>query len=127
MDRTRFIVALLIVSILLIGLASATLADEKYSSDRAFKAMSVEYDDNEHDYDHVFKAKPRGKEVVPPVDPEVFHPCHQHLIMKHGIHLHVGMTFEGLVEREAWVFVYVFAPLPIVGATGSPGNPIAIL
>ena len=33
------------------------------------------------------------------------------------------MTFEGLVEREA----YVFAPLPIVGATGSPGNPIAIL
>ena len=66
-------------------------------------------------------------EVVPPVDPEVFHPCHQHLIMKHGIHLHEGMTFEGLVEREAWVFAYVFAPLPIVGATGSPGNPIAVL
>ena len=66
-------------------------------------------------------------EVVPPVDPEVFHPCHQHLIMKHGIHLHEGMIFEGLVEREAWVFVYVFVPLPIVGATGSPGNPIAVL
>ena len=44
-----------------------------------------------------------------------------------GEHLHEGMTFEGLVEREAYVFVYVFAPLPIVGATGSPGNPIAIL
>ena len=40
-------------------------------------------------------------EVVPPVDPEVFHPCHQHLIMENGIHLHEGMTFEGLVEREA--------------------------
>ena len=66
-------------------------------------------------------------EVVPPVDPDVFHPCHQHLIMKHGIHLHEGMTFEGLVEREAWVFVYIFVPLPIVGATGSPGNPIAVL
>jgi kynurenine formamidase len=66
-------------------------------------------------------------EVVPPVDPEVFHPCHQHLIMRHGIHLQEGMTFEGLVEREAWVFAYVFAPLPIVGATGSPGNPIAVL
>jgi hypothetical protein len=37
------------------------------------------------------------------------------------------MTVEGLVEREAYVFVYDFAPLPIVGATGSPGNPIAIL
>ena len=66
-------------------------------------------------------------EVVPPVDPEIFHPCHQHLIMENGIHLHEGMTFEGLVERQAWVFAYVFAPLPIVGATGSPGNPIAML
>lgn len=46
---------------------------------------------------------------------------------KNGIHLHEGMTFEGLIEREAWVFAYVFAPLPIVGATGSPGNPIAVL
>jgi kynurenine formamidase len=66
-------------------------------------------------------------DVVPPADPEVFHPCHQHLIMKHGIYLHEGMTFEGLVERDAYVFVYVFVPLPIVGATGSPGRPIAIL
>ena len=41
-------------------------------------------------------------EVVPPVDPEVFHPCHQHLIMENGIHLHEGMTFEGLVEKGAW-------------------------
>ena len=32
-----------------------------------------------------------------------------------------------LAEREAYVFVYVFVPLPIVGATGSPGNPLAIL
>jgi hypothetical protein len=66
-------------------------------------------------------------EVVPPVDPEIFHPCHQHLIMENGIHLHEGMTFEGLIKRRAWVFAYVFAPLPIVGATGSPGNPIAVL
>lgn len=65
--------------------------------------------------------------VVPPVDPEVFHPCHQHLIMKHGIYLHEGMVLDGLAEREAYVFVYVFAPLPIVGATGSPGNPLAVL
>jgi len=66
-------------------------------------------------------------EVVPPVDPEIFHPCHQHLIMENGIHLHEGMTFEGLIKRRAWVFAYVFAPLPVVGATGSPGNPIAVL
>ena len=66
-------------------------------------------------------------EVVPPVDPDVFHPCHQHLIMENGIYLHEGMTFEGLVERNAYEFAYVFAPLKIVGATGSPGNPIAVL
>jgi len=66
-------------------------------------------------------------DVVPPVDPEVFHPCHQHLIMKHGIYLHEGMVLDGLAEREAYVFVYVFAPLQIVGATGSPGNPLAVL
>jgi hypothetical protein len=66
-------------------------------------------------------------EVVPPVDPEVFDSCHQHLIIENGIHLQEGMTFEGLIEREASVFAYVFAPLPIVGATGSPGNPIAVL
>jgi kynurenine formamidase len=66
-------------------------------------------------------------DVVPPADPEVFHPCHQHLIMKHGIYLHEGMTFEALVERGVWVFVYVYVPLPMVGATGSIGKPVAIL
>jgi kynurenine formamidase len=66
-------------------------------------------------------------EVVPPVDPEVFHPCHQHLIMENGIYLHEGMTFEGLIARNAYEFAYIFAPLKIVGATGSPGNPIAVL
>jgi kynurenine formamidase len=66
-------------------------------------------------------------DVVPPADPEVFHPCHQHLIMKHGIYLHEGMNLDGVAERKAYVFVYIFAPLPIVGGTGSPGNPLAIL
>jgi kynurenine formamidase len=66
-------------------------------------------------------------EVVPPVDPEVFHPCHQHLIMENGIYLHEGMTFEGLIARGAYEFAYIFAPLKIVGATGSPGNPIAVI
>src|SRR5262249_40001471 len=66
-------------------------------------------------------------EVVPPVDPDVFHPCHQHLIMENGIYLHEGMTFEGLITRNAHEFAYIFAPLKIVGATGSPGNPIAVI
>jgi hypothetical protein len=47
--------------------------------------------------------------------------------MENGIHLHEGMTFEGLVAKQAWTFAYIFAPLMIVGATGSPGNPIAVI
>ena len=61
-------------------------------------------------------------DVVPPVDPEVFHPCHQHLIMKHGIYLHEGMKLDELGERQIYSFCYIFAPLPIVGATGSAGQ-----
>ena len=66
-------------------------------------------------------------DVVPPVDPEVFHPCHQHLIMRHGIHLHEGMNLDPIAAAGRHIFAYVFAPLPIVGATGSPGAPFALL
>ena len=40
-------------------------------------------------------------DVVPPVDPEVFHPVHQHLIMKHGIYLHEGMALDALAAAAA--------------------------
>jgi len=66
-------------------------------------------------------------DVVPPVDPDFAMPCHQHLIIRHGIHLHEGMNLQALAARGVSEFVYVFAPLPIVGATGSPGMPFAIV
>jgi kynurenine formamidase len=66
-------------------------------------------------------------DVVPGVDPAVALPCHQHLIMRHGIHLHEGMNLDGLAALGRFEFVYVFSPLPIVGATGSPGMPFALL
>lgn len=66
-------------------------------------------------------------EVVPSVAPEVVLPCHQHLIMESGIYLHEGMNLETLSARKTYEFVYAFAPLKIVGATGSPGTPFAIL
>ena len=66
-------------------------------------------------------------DVVPPIDPEVFHPCHQHLIMQHGIHLHEGLALDNIAATGRSLFAYVFAPLQIVGATGSPGTPFAIL
>ncbi|MCB8881519.1 cyclase family protein [Acidisoma cellulosilytica] len=66
-------------------------------------------------------------EVMPPADPDYVLPCHQHLIMRHGIYLHEGMALDALAERSVSEFVYVFSPLSIVGATGSPGMPFAIL
>jgi kynurenine formamidase len=48
-----------------------------------------------------------------------------------GIHLLDYLQFEDLVvgcEREGrWEFLFVGAPLRVVGGTGSPLNPIAIL
>lgn len=66
-------------------------------------------------------------DVMPPVDPEIVLPCHQHLIMQHGIYLHEGMNLDALAQKGASQFVYAFAPLQMVGATGSPGTPFAIL
>jgi kynurenine formamidase len=66
-------------------------------------------------------------DVIPSVDPEVALPCHQHLMMRHGIYLHEGMNLDELAEARRYEFAYVFSPLPIVGATGSPGTPIAVL
>ena len=66
-------------------------------------------------------------DVIPSVDPEVALPCHQHLMMRHGIYLHEGINLDELAEAGRYEFAYVFSPLPIVGATGSPGTPIAVL
>lgn len=66
-------------------------------------------------------------DVVPPVDPDIVLPCHQHLIMRHGIYLHEGMNLDPIAETGRYEFVYGFAPLAIEGATGSPGTPFAIL
>ena len=39
---------------------------------------------------------------------------------------HENLVFDGLIADKKYQFVYVFAPVPIAGATGSPGGPIAI-
>jgi len=66
-------------------------------------------------------------DVIPAIDPDVVLPCHQHLIMRHGIYLHEGMKLDDLAQSGRSEFVYVFAPLRIEGATGSPGTPFAIV
>lgn len=51
---------------------------------------------------------------------------HTEIVMKNGIFNFEFMTFEGLAKDQAYEFLFVFTPLRLKGATGSPGRPIAI-
>ncbi len=65
-------------------------------------------------------------EVVPNPNPDLAFPIHQELLVRHGIFLHENLRLMGLADDKVYRFVYVFAPVPIKGATGSPGRPLAI-
>ena len=53
-------------------------------------------------------------------------PCHQVAQTHHGIWNIENLDFEPLLNDGVGEFLYVWSPLKIVGATGSPGNPVAI-
>jgi len=65
-------------------------------------------------------------EVVPNPNPDLAFVVHNELITKHGIFNHENLDFTELIRDRVYEFAYVFAPLRIKGATGSPGRPIAI-
>jgi kynurenine formamidase len=66
-------------------------------------------------------------EVAPSPDPALSFPCHQHLITKCGIYMHENMKLDDIARVGVYEFAYIFVPVPIVGATGSIGTPLAIL
>jgi kynurenine formamidase len=65
-------------------------------------------------------------EAVPPEDPDRPFPAHQWLLVRHGIYLLENLDLEPLAGDKATEFAFIFAPLRLKGATGSPGNPIAV-
>lgn len=67
-----------------------------------------------------------GVEVMPNPDASLAAPVHQLLLAKNGIYIHENLATEALARDAVYEFVYLFAPLRLKGATGSPGNPIAI-
>ncbi|MFD3807626.1 cyclase family protein [Streptomyces sp. NPDC058611] len=58
-------------------------------------------------------------------------PVHRQLLVEAGIHIVETMRLTGLAEaaahRRRADFLLVLAPLPVVGATGSPVRPLAVL
>lgn len=68
-----------------------------------------------------------GTEAVPYSDPACsFCVVHSNLIVRHGIANQEGMKLDELAADKVHTFLYMFTPMPIEGATGSPGMPIAI-
>ncbi len=64
--------------------------------------------------------------LVPPENPDQPFPAHHWLLTRHGIYLLENLDLEALAASGASQFAFVFAPLRLKGATGSPGNPLAI-
>lgn len=65
-------------------------------------------------------------EVVPNPDPACAFCVHQHLMPRHGVVNQENMYFDELLADGVYTFLYVYSPVPIVGATGSIGAPIAV-
>jgi kynurenine formamidase len=65
-------------------------------------------------------------EMMPFPDGKVF-PVHQCVIRDFGIPLLEGLVLEGLARKGRPEFLFTAASLPIVGGTGSPLTPLAVL
>ena len=65
-------------------------------------------------------------EVIPFAPGTVF-PVHQRLIRDFGIPLLEGLLLHQLAATGRHEFLFAASPLPVVGGTGSPINPMAIL
>lgn len=62
--------------------------------------------------------------------PEGLHaglPAHRTLIVDHGIHIIELLNLSQLAAASVSEFVFVLAPLSIVGATGAPVRPLAVV
>lgn len=57
--------------------------------------------------------------------PESFAYCHMNLVARRGIYNIENLDLDDLSDDKAYEFAFAWAPLKLVGATGSPGNPVA--
>ena len=53
-------------------------------------------------------------------------PAHRVLLVEHGIWILETLQLEELAAAGVHEFTFVLAPLPLVGATGSPVRPLAV-
>ncbi len=53
-------------------------------------------------------------------------PAHRVLLVEHGIYILETLQLDELASKKIYEFTFVLAPLPLVGATGSPVRPLAV-
>lgn len=68
-----------------------------------------------------------SSEVSPAEIPGYVLPVHQYLITMNGIRLIDNMKLDELARDRVYQFLLVCAPIPIIGGTGSPVTPVAIV
>jgi kynurenine formamidase len=66
-------------------------------------------------------------ERIPPGEGHRLLPVHRILLVEHGINIVEVMNLERLAADRVLTFAFVLAPLNIVGATGSPVRPLALV
>ena len=65
-------------------------------------------------------------EVQPNPDPSLNYAVHNELLTKTGIYIQENLYLEELSAQDIFEFAYVYNRVPLKGATGSPGSPMAI-
>lgn len=66
-------------------------------------------------------------EHLPPGGGHAVLPVHRILLVEHGINIVETLALEELAAAGHREFLLVLVPLPLVGATGSPVRPLAIV
>jgi kynurenine formamidase len=64
---------------------------------------------------------------IPAASPDFVLPAHRVLIVEHGINIIEVLDLERLAQEEVHEFTFVLSPLKLVGATGSPVRPLALV
>ena len=67
-----------------------------------------------------------GIEVVPFEGEDMIAPIHQWTLTRHGVYHLENLNLSQLAADRVSEFALIYIPLPLKGATGSPGSPIAV-
>ena len=66
-------------------------------------------------------------EQIPPQPGSPRLTVHRILLVEHGIYILENLNLDHLAEDQVYEFLFVASPLKLVGATGSPVRPIAVV